>query len=290
MWAAVRRVGQHLGAMAATVLVSLLLAATLVRVAPGFDVDEQQLDPRLSHDSIAAARVSRAQHRNIAAFYLVYLKRALHGDFGRSQILNQPVRELIRQRFPVTLRLLGFGLLTVWAITLAMTLSAAVIRWNGYGLVATMLAGALLCIPTAVLALGFVMLRAPAFLAISAAVFPKMFSMSRNVLTRSYAMQHIVTARAKGISEAQVLLWHVLPVSAAQLIALLGVSVSIGLGAAIPVEALCGIPGIGQLAWQAALGRDLPLLVTLTGMVTLVTLLSNSSADILTLALRPRHS
>ena len=54
----------------------------------------------------------------------------------------------------------------------------------------------------------------------------------------------------------RVLCWHVIPVSAAPLLALAGVSVSIALGAAIPVEALCGIPGIGQLAWQAALGRD----------------------------------
>ena len=40
--------------------------------------------------------------------------------------------------------------------------------------------------------------------------------------------------------------------------------------------ALCGLPGIGQLAWQAALSRDLPLLVNLTVLVTLVTLLANS--------------
>jgi len=44
----------------------------------------------------------------------------------------------------------------------------------------------------------------------------------------------------------------------------------------------CGIsvwlPGIGQLAWQAALARDLPLLVNVTVLVTLVTLLANSGA------------
>jgi len=34
------------------------------------------------------------------------------------------------------------------------------------------------------------------------------------------------------------------------MIALAGITVSIALGASIPVEALCGLPGIGQLAWQ----------------------------------------
>jgi ABC-type dipeptide/oligopeptide/nickel transport system permease component len=41
------------------------------------------------------------------------------------------------------------------------------------------------------------------------------------------------------------------------------------------------LAGIGQLAWQAALARDLPLLVDITILVTLVTLLANSGADVI---------
>jgi peptide/nickel transport system permease protein len=74
------------------------------------------------------------------------------------------------------------------------------------------------------------------------------------------------------------------------MIALAGITVSIALGANIPVEALCGLPGIGQLAWQAALSRDLPLLVNLTVLVTLVTLLANSGADVMIHMLRPREA
>jgi peptide/nickel transport system permease protein len=73
------------------------------------------------------------------------------------------------------------------------------------------------------------------------------------------------------------------------MIALAGITVSIALGASIPVESLCGLPGIGQLAWQAALSRDLPLLVNLTLLVTLVTLLANSSADVMNYMLKPRE-
>jgi ABC-type dipeptide/oligopeptide/nickel transport system permease component len=54
------------------------------------------------------------------------------------------------------------------------------------------------------------------------------------------------------------------------------------------VEALCGIAGLGQLAWQAALGRDLPLLVTLTVVVTIVTLAANMTSDIVNESLKPR--
>jgi peptide/nickel transport system permease protein len=79
-----------------------------------------------------------------------------------------------------------------------------------------------------------------------------------------------------------------LPVSAGPLIALAGVSVSLALGASIPVEALCGIAGLGQLAWQAALGRDLPLLVTLTVVVTMVTLAANMTSDLVNESLKSR--
>lgn len=288
MWA--WRLGRHLAALVATVLLGAFLTATLVRLAPGFDVDEQQLDSRLSHETIEAARVNRAHNRNILVFYLGYLRGALHGDLGRSQMLNRPVRDLIAERIATSLRLVGFGLLAGWTLAVLLAFSAALIRVNAYSAFTITVAGALLCIPSAVLALAFVILRAPAFLAVALVVFPKVFSIARNLLLRSYEMQHIITARAKGISETRVLLWHVLPVTGGQLIALAGVSVSLGLGAAIPVEALCGIPGIGQLAWQAALGRDLPLLVTLTVIVAIVTLAANSISDMINFTLSPRHS
>ena len=63
------------------------------------------------------------------------------------------------------------------------------------------------------------------------------------------------------------------------LFALLGVSTSMAFGAAIPIEALSDSPGIGQLAWFAAINRDLPLIMNLTLIVTLITVTSNSLAD-----------
>jgi peptide/nickel transport system permease protein len=51
-------------------------------------------------------------------------------------------------------------------------------------------------------------------------------------------------------------------------------------GAAIPIEALCDSPGIGQLAWQAALNRDLPLIVNLTFILTLITVAANWLASL----------
>ncbi len=151
------------------------------------------------------------------------------------------------------------------------------------------MSGAFLCIPAAVLALASVILNAPGYLAIAFIVFPKIYRYSRNLLGKSYALPHITAARARGVGEMRILICHVLPIAGPQLIALAGITVSLALGASIPVESLCGLPGIGQLAWQAALSRDLPLLVNLTVLVTLVTLLANSGADVMICMTRPRQ-
>ena len=118
-------------------------------------------------------------------------------------------------------------------------------------------------------------------------VFPKLHRYLRNLVHASAGMPHIITANAKGISSIRVLLWHVLPVIRHEVVALAGVSVGLAIGAAIPVEALCGIPGVGQLAWHAALARDLPVLINVALLVTTCTVLANSGADLLAADRRP---
>jgi peptide/nickel transport system permease protein len=276
-----RKLARHASVLMATVLLGGLLSAILVRFAPGFDVDEAQLDPRLNAESIHALRASRLAESNIFKFYFHSLERALHGDLGTSISLQQPVSTLLRERVPLTVRLVGMGLLMSWTFAMAMALSAAWLRITAYDAFSTALSGAFLCLPAAVLALLSVLWNVPGSLAIALIVFPSIYRYARNLLEKAYSMPHIIMARAKGLSELRILFWHVVPVVAPQLLAVAGVSVSIAIGAAIPVEALCGFAGVGQLAWQAALSRDLPLLMNISVLVTLVTLLANSSADVI---------
>lgn len=285
-----RKLARHASVLVATVLLGGLLSAVLMRFAPGFDVDEAQLDPRLDAASLDALRSSRAGERNILSFYFHSLERAIQGDLGMSISLQQPVSTLLRERGPLTLHLVGVGLLLSWAFAIALALSAAWLRITAYDVVSTFLSGAFLCVPAAVLALLSVLWNVPGSLAIALIVFPRVYRYARNLLEKAYGMPHIVTARAKGLSELRILFWHVVPVVAPQLLAVAGVSVSTAVGAAIPVEGLCGLAGVGQLAWQAALSRDLPLLMNITVLVTLVTLLANSGADVIVQVLRGQRA
>ena len=276
-----RKLARHGLTLIATALLGGFLCATLVRLAPGFDSDEAQLDPHLSSETIQALAQGRIEQRNIFHFYVHWLERAAHGDLGTSLSLRQPVAQLLVERAPLTLRLLGLGLLMSWIAVMAVALSAAWLRTFAYDTLATTLTGLLLSIPAAVLALLSVLWNVPGALAIALIIFPRDYRYARNLLAKAYCRPHIVMARAKGLSELRILVWHVIPVAGPELLALVGVSVSLAVGAAIPVEALCGLAGVGQLAWQAALARDLPLLVNITILVTLVTLLANSAADVI---------
>jgi ABC-type dipeptide/oligopeptide/nickel transport system permease component len=275
-----KRIARHGFTLIATALLGGLLSAALVRLAPGFDVDEQQLDPHLNSASVQAIRQTRLAQHNIVRFYFHSLQRAAHGDLGTSLSLGQPVSTLLRDRAPLTLRLVAIGLLLSWAVAMALALTAAWLRVSAYDALTTVISGTFLCMPAAVLALLSVLWNVPGALAVGLIVFPRVYRFARNLLAKAYALPHIITARAKGLSELRILFWHVVPVAGPQLLAVAGVSVSIAVGAAIPVEALCGLAGVGQLAWQAALARDLPLLMNITILVTLMTLLANSGADV----------
>jgi len=281
-----KRIAKHFLRILLSLLVGGLLAATLVRFAPGFEVDERELDTRLSQQSIVAIRSERVAEPGLAQFYLHYLSRLLHGDLGVSRSSNRPAADLIRERLTVTVREIGIGLVAAWFLALLMAVPAAMRPDTPFDLLAALVTGGLVSTPAAVLAVLFFLFSWPASLAIALVLVPKIFAYARNLLARGYAMPHVLTARSKGLGETRVFFWHVVPTTAPQLLALAGVSVSIAIGAAIPIEALCDQPGIGQLAWHAALARDLVLLVNLTLIVTLVTVVANSASDLLGAAMQ----
>jgi peptide/nickel transport system permease protein len=275
-----RKLRKHAARVLIVLAIGGFLGATLVRLAPGFGVDEEELDSRLSQESLQALRQAHEADESLAGYYMRYLSQLARGDLGYSQALHQPVRQLLAERLPETLKSVGMGLLLSWTSGLALAMAAVMSRTGFADLAASLLASVLLCIPAAVLALLFVLAQAPGRLVVGLIVFPKIFYYARNLLAQSASLPHVLTARAKGLGELRVLLRHILPVAAPQLLALAGISVSLAFAAALPVEVLCDLPGIGQLAWKAAMGRDLELLVNLTMIVTLVTLLANSAADL----------
>jgi peptide/nickel transport system permease protein len=204
--------------------------------------------------------------------------------------LNRPVSELLKERLPLTLASLGYGVLGGVSTGLALALLSIWWRAPGAGAVPAVLSGLCLATPAAVIALVFLWIGAGSRWAIALVVFPHVYRYGKNQLVATSQSPHVVAAQAKGLSSWRVLWAHVFAPAVPQLAALAGISVSLAFGASIPIEVICDTPGVGQLAWRAALDRDLPLLVTITVLVALMTLVVNSVADIALAAWRPAVS
>jgi peptide/nickel transport system permease protein len=145
------------------------------------------------------------------------------------------------------------------------------------------LSAALLSIPVAVLAFAFVLygggqVRTTA-LVVGCAVFPKLAQFLNQLFLRAASEPHVLTAHARGLGPVAVFLRHVAAPCAPEIAALAGVSLAFALSAAIPAEVVLDVAGIGQLAWQAALGRDLNLLVHVTMLMTALTVCANALAE-----------
>jgi peptide/nickel transport system permease protein len=276
-WA--RNLARQAAGVALTLLVGGFLAATLVRLSPGFGLDERELDARFSAGSLEALREERAGERNIGRFYVRHMAGMLRGELGYSASLGRPIGGLISERAGVTAKLMVAGVVLGWTLALALAVPAVLLRSPLYRACTTLVTGLFLCVPSAALALLLFFHGGPVRAAIALVIFPKVFQYLRNLLEHAWSLPHVLAARAKGLRTGRILIWHVLPSAAPEMLALAGVSVSMALGAAIPVEVICDLPGIGQLAWKAAVARDLPVLVNLTLLIALVTQLANSASD-----------
>jgi peptide/nickel transport system permease protein len=262
------------------VLLAGLASALLVRYSPGALVDEREIDQRLNEQSVAALRAEKAADRDVIPAFVRYLRGMTRGDLGFSQSRQTPIAALIAERAPETLRELALGLVGGWLLGLGLAIPAGRFRraWI-YDAFSATAAGLLLSIPAALLAYLCLVAGAKSAMVLVLVIAPRIFRFTRNMLVQAYGSVHVEMARARGIREIGILVRHVLPAAAPQILALAAASASMAIGAAIPIEAICDVPGLGNLAWQAAMARDLPVLVNLTMLIALATMAAMAISD-----------
>ena len=263
--------------IAATLLLAALLGLALVRLSPGYGVDERELDTRLSAESIAQLRAAKTE--SFPEMVRRYAARTANGDWGVSQSIGMPVRQLIEERWRLTLSSMAIGLLTAWALAVAWTAAGILYPWTRF--TGQAFSFGLLAVPAGLVAFFCFLTGAPVSIAIAAMVFPQVFQYTRNLAYEESVKPHILAARARGEGRWTLLLRHIAPAVWTRWIAVLGVSAAGAAGAAIPAESICDSPGLGQLAWKAALGRDVDLLAPLILLIACCTVFANTAADLL---------
>src|SRR6478672_3719204 len=144
--------------LVAVMLMTSFAGAMLMRIAPGFSSDDQELNSGLSAQSIQAIRRAHLSDANVPRFYAQYLASLARGDLGTSRSLNQPVKQLLRERLPVTLANLAFALAVGWLLGFFLAVAAQVWNVRGLTFLGNALSGTFISTPSAVLALVFLLL------------------------------------------------------------------------------------------------------------------------------------
>jgi peptide/nickel transport system permease protein len=277
----VRRVAARILLIPLWMLLAGFGGATLLKWAPGATVDEREIDPRYSAGTIAVIRQTRLQaDEGAVAYYAAFLARVVRGDLGTSVALGRPVSELLEGRIGETARITGIGLMLAWLASLGLAGAWLATGWAWLDKLAMAGGSLLLAVPSAATGVLFLHWQWPAALALGLVLFPRLYAYLHHILDQALRLPHVWLAVAKGLPRWTRAWRHVIPHALPALIPVAGLSISMAIGASVPLEVLCDRPGVGQLAWQSATGRDLPVLVVLTWLVAGITLVANVAGDL----------
>ncbi|MGY1813713.1 ABC transporter permease [Blastococcus sp. SYSU D00820] len=247
-----------------------------------------------------------------------WLGELVTGDLGTSRAFGQPVADVVAERLPWTLLLVGTAL--VVAVVLALVLGT----WTAYrrgGLLDRLVTPCCLllqAVPPFVVALGAVAvlglglawlpvagltdagaelsvgqvarhLVLPA-LVLALSQLPWLLLHVREALLRALAEDHVVAARARGLAERTVVLRHALPTALLPFVTLLGARLPELVVGAVLVEEVFSWPGLAQAVVTSAVELDFPLLAFLTLVTTVAVLVGSLLADCAYVLLDPRVS
>lgn len=257
----------------AVLLLVIVGSTALVRFAPGYLSDEREMDARYAVAAQADIANEAARSHSLAQMLSAEIGGWLRGNGGISRQYGVPVSELILPRLAVTGELLAKALILAWAIAVLASLVSSVGRnpWLLWQAPATFL----LAIPTAAMAtLCLLTNHGGPILVMALLLAARDFKFLHRMLRKAWLDPHVLHARALGIPTHRLLLTHVLPAIAPQIGTLASLSILTALSALVPVEVIFDMPGIGQLAWNAALNRDLPVLLAATLVMALAVTLS----------------
>jgi ABC-type dipeptide/oligopeptide/nickel transport system permease component len=234
-----------------------------------------------------------------------FLAHAIRGDFGRSLRFKQPTLSLVLSRFPATVELAAAAISLAMCVAIPLGVVSAVRHGSVFDDVGTVLALTGQCMPTFWLGILLILVfsvqlrwvpifsTGPTRLVLPAITLGA-WAMARTArITRSSMLDvlrqdFLRTAHAKGLPASTVVVRHALRNGAIPILTALGLDFGNLLGGAVIVETVFGYPGVGLLAVQAVVGKDIPLIQAVVFVVAAALVLLNLGIDLLYLMLDPR--
>ncbi|MFV0492193.1 MAG: ABC transporter permease [Pseudorhodobacter sp.] len=290
----------------------LVLGFVLIQFAPG-DPARILAGPTATPEVVEEIRKEMGLDQPIYVQFGRYMKRLAQGDLGRSLISNKTVASELGAAIIPTLELMLACL--IWSIPLGIAMGTMAAVWRGSLFDRLIMA---ISVAGVSLPIFFICLLLIQFLGVKYPLFPfigrggplwtleglryialpalslglifigPVSRMTRSSVLEVLRLDHVRTARAKGLSERRVILRHGLRNALIPVVTLVGLQIGYLLGGAVVTETIFSYPGIGRLAVGAILSSDFPLAQGTILVLALGFILLNLIVDLLYARLDPR--
>jgi peptide/nickel transport system permease protein len=301
--------------MVPVAFVASVMLFVLLKLTPG-DPVLIMLGERATAQNYAALRHDLGLDQPYPVQYLAWLGHVAEGDFGKSLRNGAPVRGEIQARLPATLQLGVTALLLGLVVAVPLGILSAVFRRSPLGFFASAFSQVGVAIPGFFVGLVLIYVfaltlrwfppgsytnftenpgewfRRLVLPAITLSLFgaAAQTRFIRSGLLDTLHQDYIRTARAKGFSDAAVILGHALRNALIPSVTLLGLQIGAILEGAFIIESVFAWPGIGRLAVQSLGARDYPIVQAVVLLAVFVFLAANLLVDIAYAYLDPRIS
>lgn len=312
--------GRRLAASIPTLLLILIGIFLLLQFAPGDTVDAMMAQMG-GGDAKLAQELRRFYGLDLSTAERLgqYLWRLIRFDLGHSAIYGKPVASVIAERLPATLLLMVSALSFAFfaGIVLGVLAARDVNRWQDtlistlglifyatpsfwFGLMAIVFSVHLQWLPAGdfedigagltgfartldiarhlvlpTLTLGLIYL----------AIYLRLM---RGAMLEVLNLDFVRTARSKGLDETRVITRHVLRNALLPMVTLIGLQAGTMLGGSVVVESVFSLPGLGRLAYESVIQRDLNTLLGIVFVSALLVIVVNFIVDLLYARLDPR--
>ena len=301
-------------------MIPLLLGITLVcffvmHLAPGLPTDLQtQMNPKSTIEMKERLKTMYELDKPVHEQYWSWLKKLSRGDLGISfSSDHRPVTAKIMERLPITIILEFLSLIIIIAISVPIGVLSAVHQDSIFDKVTGVLVFIGFAVPTFWLALllmiffgihlgwlpisglrslnyeyltpwsQFVDLVKHLVLPVFISAFGGLAGLSRYMranMLEVIRQDYIMTARAKGLPEREVIYKHALRNALLPAITILGLSIPGLIGGSVIFETIFAIPGMGQLFYMSVMARDYPTVMGILLIGAILTLFGNLIADV----------
>jgi peptide/nickel transport system permease protein len=285
----------------------------LLRLTPG-DPAAILAGDAASTEQIEGIRKTLGLDQPLPVQFGIWLGQMLQGDLGESYYYKVRVTELIAQRLEPTLSLAALTIVISIAVAVPLGVVAAwrfggwfdraLMAFSVFGFSVPVFVVGYLLVWLASLKLGWFPVQGykpmadglgnylyhlvlPA-ITLSVIYIALLARVTRASVLEALGEDYIRTARAKGLAESRVLIYHALANAAVPIVTIIGIGIALLIGGVVVTESVYAIPGLGRLTVDAVLSRDFPTIQGVILFFSLVYVVVNLLVDLSYVILDPR--